>query len=770
MSSKLSLLGSIGTGQAPTDLFYIDDISLGAAGSLSITLNDLFSLITRNITDGAVRFAAFAAPAVSAATQGAIYFDSGTNRLLFSENGGAYVRVGNVTGPAAATDEALARFDAATGRLLQNSAITLSDAGALTFPDDIRQVFNPGATVAGLNVGALAGDPATPINGDLWYDSTGNLLRARINGASISLAPGDVVGPAGATDEAIARFDGATGKLIQNSVVTISDTGVFSFPDDLRQTFNPGANQSGLNVGAQAGDPGTLVNGDVWYNSTTNLLRARVNGATFTVGNVTGPSGGATDEALTRFDGATGQLVQNSLITLSDAGALSFPDDVRQTFNPGTNNAGLNVGSLAGDVATPSNGDLWYNSTTNALRARINGANVSLGAGGGGTPGGANTEVQFNNAGAFGGVTGFTSDGTNVTAGSGNLRATNPQITTGIRDANGNTIILLTAVASAVNSIAVADSATGNSPELGVTGSDANLNLILSAKGTGVLTSAFPFTFTGSTTTSFATPAGSNVPTKVNIVSFDPGAFGQLISFGITSAVGSNRRVMSIFDQRAGAHDPSVALFAPDENNSFGGSWEGSNTEVSLKTTISAGVIRVQGGGTLAGKLMVIKPGTTYSAQAGIRSDDAARVALIVSTESTPSVDIAQFIINDNNSAGTYTGIAKGGTIFTPRNTVTGAGGGTTNLDFSKGNIQQFTFGAGNETLTFSNIPNSAILTIVIIQDGTGTRTLTWPGTAKFIAGVAPILSTTGNARDIINFYSDGTNIYQSSAIALAVA
>jgi hypothetical protein len=38
-------------------------------------------------------------------------------------------------------------------------------------------------------------------------------------------AGGDVVGPASATDNAIARFDGTTGKLIQNSVVTMDDTG-----------------------------------------------------------------------------------------------------------------------------------------------------------------------------------------------------------------------------------------------------------------------------------------------------------------------------------------------------------------------------------------------------------------------------------------------------------------------------------------------------------------------------------------------------------------
>jgi hypothetical protein len=39
---------------------------------------------------------------------------------------------------------------------------------------------------------------------------------------------GDVVGPAGASDNAIARFDLATGKLLQNSVVLVSDLGVMT--------------------------------------------------------------------------------------------------------------------------------------------------------------------------------------------------------------------------------------------------------------------------------------------------------------------------------------------------------------------------------------------------------------------------------------------------------------------------------------------------------------------------------------------------------------
>lgn len=48
---------------------------------------------------------------------------------------------------------------------------------------------------------------------------TGRLLTDCTGGGN-----GDVVGPASATDNAIARFDTTTGKLIQNSAVTIADT------------------------------------------------------------------------------------------------------------------------------------------------------------------------------------------------------------------------------------------------------------------------------------------------------------------------------------------------------------------------------------------------------------------------------------------------------------------------------------------------------------------------------------------------------------------
>ena len=74
-----------------------------------------------------------------------------------------------------------------------------------------------------------------------------------------------------------------------------------------------------------------------------------------------------------------------TIATPTITGAITLPDNVEQVFNPGAANAGLNVGSIAGDPSAPNNGALWYDSTANELTARINGSNVALGAGGGGS-------------------------------------------------------------------------------------------------------------------------------------------------------------------------------------------------------------------------------------------------------------------------------------------------------------------------------------------------------------------------------------------------
>jgi hypothetical protein len=66
---------------------------------------------------------------------------------------------------------------------------------------------------------------------DLYYweleDADGNQIWTADNIGQLS-GSADVVGPASSTDNAVVRFDGVTGKIIQNSSVTISDAGAVS--------------------------------------------------------------------------------------------------------------------------------------------------------------------------------------------------------------------------------------------------------------------------------------------------------------------------------------------------------------------------------------------------------------------------------------------------------------------------------------------------------------------------------------------------------------
>lgn len=69
----------------------------------------------------------------------------------------------------------------------------------------------------------LGGVPATGT-------PSGKYLKDDGTWAAITAGTGDVTGPAGATDNAIARYDAATGKLLQDSLVTVDDTGNVNIP------------------------------------------------------------------------------------------------------------------------------------------------------------------------------------------------------------------------------------------------------------------------------------------------------------------------------------------------------------------------------------------------------------------------------------------------------------------------------------------------------------------------------------------------------------
>ncbi len=92
---------------------------------------------------------------------------------------------------------------------------------------------------------------------------------------------------------------------------------------------------------------------------------------------------------------------------------------------------------------------------------------------------------------------------------------------------------------------------------------------------------------------------------------------------------------------------------------------------------------------------------------------------------------------------------------------------GTATVDFNRGNTQAITLGA-NCTFTFTNAQLGARYLVEIIQDGTGSRTATWPANVRFSGGGSPTLTTTAGYKDILTLYYDGTNLNCALAYAFA--
>lgn len=98
------------------------------------------------------------------------------------------------------------------------------------------------------------------------------------------------------------------------------------------------------------------------------------------------------------------------------------------------------------------------------------------------------------------------------------------------------------------------------------------------------------------------------------------------------------------------------------------------------------------------------------------------------------------------------------GQAVTPTAGGTQSAGGTLTPDFSASNSVTATFGAGNLTIANpSNVKAGQTYQIVLTQDGTGGRTVTWGANYKFTSNTPPILSTGAGVKDIISCLADTT-------------
>lgn len=182
---------------------------------------------------------------------GNIVFTGGTG--TGSNAGGRVLAAGGV-GSSGATGGSF-EMDSGDYSSLGNGGDITFTAGVAAGGSNGRFLFvDGGGQSAQLNTGSITGDKvftfpnqtgiivATPDpNANtiyMWDDTDGLPVNVTLGTgltythATHTLAAsgsGDVVGPGSATDNAITRFDGTTGKLIQNSTVTLDDSGNFTW-------------------------------------------------------------------------------------------------------------------------------------------------------------------------------------------------------------------------------------------------------------------------------------------------------------------------------------------------------------------------------------------------------------------------------------------------------------------------------------------------------------------------------------------------------------
>jgi len=160
---------------------------------------------------------------------GATGTNYGTSGQVFT-SGGAAAEPSWTTIAGTGTVTSVSGAGGTTGLTLTGGPITTS--GTLTIGGTLIAA-NGGTGQSSYTVGDILYASTTTALSKLAIGTSGQVLTVTAGvptWAAAGSGSGDVVGPASATDNAITRFNLATGKLVQNSLVTVADDGAITAP------------------------------------------------------------------------------------------------------------------------------------------------------------------------------------------------------------------------------------------------------------------------------------------------------------------------------------------------------------------------------------------------------------------------------------------------------------------------------------------------------------------------------------------------------------